>query len=347
MTALEKQMAEALRLANEYAEDGDWSRVKGCINLALAKFDAQAAEQAAGNEKTVCPYCQSEWVTGEQHDRNLAAHLAKQAEGGGEVVPVQRFDEHLRRQVKIVLEGWTLPSDARKVLEAALYATPIPSPAPAAPSDAQQAWRKLTQLTHDQLGPFRRALADRGVYFSDETCRELIAATPHTAPSETPAAPVQICDCGKKPAAECEKWEPGCDLGQSAEHARVVRVAAPVQQVVDLSPLPTEWRKVEDADGIEVPVFRAFQMHAYARAALSTRPEMSDAEIDALRMDAERLDYLITQPDDGPALIVWKQDYKNEPFTTLRACGSINVTGHFEDVRDAIDAALAARGEKR
>lgn len=28
------------------------------------------------------------------------------------------------------------------------------------------------------------------------------------------------CDCGKKLASECDKWEPGCDLGQSAEHAR-------------------------------------------------------------------------------------------------------------------------------
>lgn len=48
MTDLLKQMAEALRLASEYAVDEDWGRVNGCINLALTKLDAQAAEQAAG-----------------------------------------------------------------------------------------------------------------------------------------------------------------------------------------------------------------------------------------------------------------------------------------------------------
>lgn len=45
--------------------------------------------------------------------------------------------------------------------------------------------------------------------------------------------------------------------------------AAPVQPVGELPPLPIEWRKVEDADGIEVPVFRAFQMWDYARAAIA------------------------------------------------------------------------------
>lgn len=45
--------------------------------------------------------------------------------------------------------------------------------------------------------------------------------------------------------------------------------ALPVQ---DLPPLPIEWRKVEDADGVEVPVFRAFQMRDYARAALAATP---------------------------------------------------------------------------
>lgn len=36
-------------------------------------------------------------------------------------------DEKLRRAVKTVLEGWTLPTDARKILEAAVYATPQPA----------------------------------------------------------------------------------------------------------------------------------------------------------------------------------------------------------------------------
>lgn len=146
MTELEKQMAEALRRIADPRNTHFAGDAQVVAREALALFDAQAAEQAAGNEKTVCPYCQSEWVTGEQHDRNLAAHLAKQAAGGGEAVPVQRFDEHLRRQVKIVLEGWTLPSDARKVLEAALYATPIPPATPAAPSDPRPKWMPTNAL---------------------------------------------------------------------------------------------------------------------------------------------------------------------------------------------------------
>lgn len=36
----------------------------------------------------------------------------------------------------------------------------------------------------------------------------------------------------------------------------------------ELPPLPTCWRKVPDADGVEVDVFRAFQMRDYARAAM-------------------------------------------------------------------------------
>lgn len=76
--------------------------------------------------------------------------------------------------------------------------------------------------------------------------------------------------------------------------------------------------------------------------AVVVSPPPSTERDEAMRKDAERLDYLIKQPDDGPTLVVWKQDYKSAPFTTLRACGSINVTGHFEDVRSVIDAAMAA-----
>lgn len=51
--------------------------------------------------------------------------------------------------------------------------------------------------------------------------------------------------------------------------AQAAEQAGGGQQVRELPPLPTEWRKVEDADGIEVPVFRAFQMWDYARAAIA------------------------------------------------------------------------------
>lgn len=36
--------------------------------------------------------------------------------------------------------------------------------------------------------------------------------------------PAARCDCGKKLASECEPWEPDCDLGKSAEHARPGRL---------------------------------------------------------------------------------------------------------------------------
>lgn len=48
-------------------------------------------------------------------------------DGSGFTEGLGGCDEKLRRAVKTVLEGWTLPTDARKILEAAVYATPQPA----------------------------------------------------------------------------------------------------------------------------------------------------------------------------------------------------------------------------
>jgi hypothetical protein len=52
-----------------------------CPECAAASAGYSAAmAPAQAQQKTVCPYCQSEWVTGDQHDANLAAHLEREAQ---------------------------------------------------------------------------------------------------------------------------------------------------------------------------------------------------------------------------------------------------------------------------
>lgn len=74
------------------------------------------------------------------------------------------------------------------------------------------------------------------------------------------------------------------DQARDALAAYRAQQAAPSEQPAqgELPALPIEWRKVEDADGIQVPVFRAFQMWDYARAALAQRPALVALTEDAL-----------------------------------------------------------------
>lgn len=38
-----------------------------------------------------------------------------------------------------------------------------------------------------------------------------------------------LCECKDRPAAQCPgSWEPGCDLGRKAEHAKVVDMGNPI-----------------------------------------------------------------------------------------------------------------------
>ena len=55
--------------------------------------------------------------------------------------------------------------------------------------------------------------------------------------------PPARCDCGKKLASECEPWEPDCDLGKSAEHARAVRLPQQAEASVQPAVVPVGERE--------------------------------------------------------------------------------------------------------
>jgi hypothetical protein len=63
-----------------------------------------------------------------------------------------------------------------------------------------------------------------------------------------------------------------------------------------------------------------------------------EAECEALRAKAARYDWL-TRREGEVSVLAFKNDYRN-PFTTIRASGSLNVDGHFDCVHEAIDAAM-------
>lgn len=94
------------------------------------------------------------------------------------------------------------------------------------------------------INDFERELRDyaegNGHWSRVERARQAL----HKAIAAAPA----LCDCGQKQAAECDKWEPGCSLGQSLEHARVVRAApaAPTPDVDD--PCLTLWKAMNEAE---------------------------------------------------------------------------------------------------
>lgn len=180
-----------------------------------------------------------------------------------------------------------------------------------------------------------QAGADISIDF--DLLREL-ADTKQAAPSGEAVALAALADL-------CSMASGGWDLPPSAV-ARIGELAANAGGgLADPGAYDRGW-----SAGIKVAIALAMDRECMAceqfakdlSAMLAASPPPSTERDEAMRKDAERLDYLIRQPDDGPTLVVWKQDYKSEPFTTLRACGSINVTGHFDDVRAAIDAALAA-----
>jgi hypothetical protein len=72
--------------------------------------------------------------------------------------------------------------------------------------------------------------------------------------------------------------------------------------------------------------------------AWQARAEQSRAECEALRAKAARYDWL-TRREGDVSVLAFKNDYCN-PFTTIRASGSLNVDGHFDCVHEAIDAAM-------
>lgn len=87
------------------------------------------------------------------------------------------------------------------------------------------------------------------------------------------AAQAQRCQCGLKPASECEPWEPGCDLGQSPEHVRVHEAKAQPVQALPPLPEPAAYRHREEIG--PAWSYTADQMRDYARAALAATPAPS------------------------------------------------------------------------
>lgn len=64
------------------------------------------------------------------------------------------------------------------------------------------------------------------------------------------------------------------------------------------------------------------------------------AENEALRKDAERYRWLMRSNIDAGAFVFsWKNEGR-DPFTSIRASGTTNVAGLFDDTGEAIDAAM-------
>ena len=113
------------------------------------------------------------------------------------------------------------------------------------------------------------------------------------------------CDCGKKLASECEPWEPGCDLGKSAEHVRAVRLpqqAAPSDQPANGEREAFEtamrnefvgpWMLDRRGDKYSFPATRAAWAAWQARAALAQQPAalvgLTPEAIDLIAADGMR-----------------------------------------------------------
>jgi len=82
--ALKKAFKQAFQLGQEYWYQADHEFVSQNkkSDVTRAKFEqlmedaikealAQPEQEPVAFEKTVCPFCTSEWVTAEQHDRNV------------------------------------------------------------------------------------------------------------------------------------------------------------------------------------------------------------------------------------------------------------------------------------
>ena len=197
---MERAAAELRRLA---AVEADYARLMEKHNNLHANAATSRAERDALREA-------------------LAAHDVEQA---AKAVPADLRRAAERTRQDLGPTGSNYP-DVRVLLafaEQALDATP---PAPESPPDTEAVsacWQDFGRTNE-----FRRA-----VKWSQDGDIPGALFVAFRAGLRA-ASPKALCDCGKKPAAECDKWEPGCDLGCSPEHARVVRLdkaqAAPEAQ---------------------------------------------------------------------------------------------------------------------
>jgi hypothetical protein len=90
---------------------------------------------------------------------------------------------------------------------------------------------------------------------------------------------------------------------------------------------------------------KAVASDAWGNTQLTEALLAAEAECEALRAKAARYDWL-TRRDGEVSVLAFKNDCRN-PFTTIRASGSLNVDGHCDCVHEAIDAAMAAMGKEK
>lgn len=348
MTDLEKQMADALRVLVKRCRTGFDGLPQGqgirMAEEALAKFDAQAAEQAAGDGEAVA------W---RPKLKDRPKHLPESDFTAGK--PSAQTLEYWSRQGVEIEYAYT-------------------HPAPAAPSDPKPEGMPTNALASAacSVAEARGFVAfGAGVYRIQETQEPGLVVTfrrdgeqhygvGDLAP-EVDTTPIQADDIIAR-----LQFTSVAGLDSLEHHLRSIRAqhwpetapstapaespAAPVQQVGErerstLSPDDIFRLADEQAEDSQESGNRVFDRGGLiqfardieARAAISTRPELSEAEIDALRRDAER--YRAIRDDDCHpyGICIWDED-----------------DGWAQDARKpdvvdaAIDAALAAaRGEKR
>lgn len=121
--------------------------------------------------------------------------------------------------------------------------------------------------------------------------------------------PAARCDCGKKLASDCEPWEPDCDLGKSAEHARPGRFdgskiaqamkaqqSAPSEQPAHIRLAATavlsQLNMPHPREEVDLEAVRMV-----ARAALAQQPAAGVALTDQERGELERLRALVNTPE--------------------------------------------------
>jgi len=207
------------------------------------------------------------------------------------------------------------PRDWALIKDALAYeAEAKPAPAPLTNADVVEAWR-TTEARRDDYGWTSCEWFQEGVRFAQRHYRVGAAAPAALAALEAEAKPVESVD-STTGVAESHKTDYE-RLRQELEDTKAA-----------LSSLCQSVHKFNMSQAM------------FPKLTSGTSEPLTEAE----RKDAARLDWLVNGDGDGPSLILWDQDYKGQPFTTLRACGSINVTGRFDNVRDAIDAAM--RGEQ-
>ena len=112
---------------NDEAQCGRYDKAITAIKEALAQPEQEPEPMAF--EKTVCPFCSSEWVTAEQHDRKM--DRLEQKPVAWKLVPVEPTKEMLKAMDECSTEGYDerlYAGHAASVYMAAVDVAPTPPP---------------------------------------------------------------------------------------------------------------------------------------------------------------------------------------------------------------------------